>query len=103
MAFSLLIARSFKSRAFAALHNPTTKTSRAFTISTTKLNPVLSMSSTTEISTSSVAQSPEASEQVKPPMYLAEGIFSVMKPIEWTSNDVVSYIRGMLERDAKVN
>ena len=36
-----------------------------------------------------------------PPMYLAEGIFSVMKPTEWTSNDVVSYIRGILERDAK--
>ena len=35
------------------------------------------------------------------PLYRSEGIFSVIKPAEWTSNDVVSYIRGMLERDAR--
>lgn len=35
------------------------------------------------------------------PLYRAEGLFAVNKPLEWTSNDVVSYIRGILERDAR--
>lgn len=35
------------------------------------------------------------------PLYLSEGIFAVNKPLEWSSNDVVSYIRGILERDAR--
>ena len=35
------------------------------------------------------------------PLYQAEGIFAVNKPLEWTSNDVVSYIRGILERDTR--
>lgn len=35
------------------------------------------------------------------PLLLAEGLFAVAKPLEWTSNDVVSYIRGILERDAR--
>jgi tRNA pseudouridine55 synthase len=35
------------------------------------------------------------------PTHLAEGICAVNKPIGWTSQDVVSYLRGMLERDAR--
>ena len=35
------------------------------------------------------------------PLYRSEGIFAVNKPLEWSSNDVVSYIRGILERDAR--
>lgn len=35
------------------------------------------------------------------PLYLAEGLFAVIKPLTWSSNDVVSYIRGILIRDAK--
>lgn len=35
------------------------------------------------------------------PLYRSEGLFAVNKPLEWTSNDVVSYIRGMLERDTR--
>jgi len=34
-------------------------------------------------------------------IYQAQGLFAVYKPLEWTSQDVVSYIRGMLERDAR--
>lgn len=34
-------------------------------------------------------------------LYRAEGIFSVVKPLEWTSSDVVSYIRGLLEGDTR--
>ena len=40
-------------------------------------------------------------DQVPPPLLLAEGLFAVDKPIDWTSSDVVSYIRGILERDAR--
>lgn len=36
-----------------------------------------------------------------PPLYLAEGLLAVIKPLTWTSNDVVSYIRGILIQDAK--
>lgn len=36
-----------------------------------------------------------------PPVYLSEGLFAVYKPLEWTSQDVVAYIRGMLTRDAR--
>lgn len=35
------------------------------------------------------------------PLYRAEGVFAVNKPVDWTSSDVVSYIRGILERDAR--
>jgi len=35
------------------------------------------------------------------PLYRSQGIFAVNKPLEWSSNDVVSYIRGILERDAR--
>lgn len=41
----------------------------------------------------------EKKEEV--PLYRSEGIFAVNKPLEWSSNDVVSYIRGILERDAR--
>ena len=40
-------------------------------------------------------------EQASVPRYICEGIFAVNKPLEWSSNDVVSYIRGILERDAR--
>lgn len=35
------------------------------------------------------------------PLYRDQGLFAVYKPLEWTSSDVVSYIRGILERDAR--
>lgn len=34
-------------------------------------------------------------------LYRTEGLLAVNKPLEWTSSDVVSYIRGILERDAR--
>jgi hypothetical protein len=37
----------------------------------------------------------------KIPLCLSEGVLAVYKPLDWTSSDVVSYIRGMLERDAR--
>ena len=35
------------------------------------------------------------------PLYLAEGLFAVNKPLNWTSSDVVTVIRNMLSRDTK--
>mmetsp|Transcript_3035 Transcript_3035/g.6079 ORF Transcript_3035/g.6079 Transcript_3035/m.6079 type:complete len:481 (-) Transcript_3035:78-1520(-) len=35
------------------------------------------------------------------PLYRAEGLIAVHKPLTWTSNDVVAYIRGILTRDAR--
>lgn len=37
----------------------------------------------------------------KPLVHRVEGLCAVHKPMDWTSQDVVSYIRGMLERDAR--
>lgn len=36
-----------------------------------------------------------------PPLYLAQGLLAVHKPLTWSSSDVVTYIRGILTRDAK--
>jgi TruB family pseudouridylate synthase (N terminal domain) len=55
----------------------------------------------TTVSESTVHQEPSLSEQPLPPLLLAEGLLAVTKPLNWTSNDVVSYIRGVLERDAR--
>lgn len=35
------------------------------------------------------------------PLLQAEGLFSVVKPMEWSSNDAVSYIRRILESDTR--
>jgi len=35
------------------------------------------------------------------PLYLAEGLLAVDKPLNWTSQDVVSYVRKIIERDAR--
>jgi TruB family pseudouridylate synthase (N terminal domain) len=43
----------------------------------------------------------EEAQQSGQPMLLAEGLFAVDKPLDWTSSDVVSYIRGILEKDAR--
>ena len=41
-------------------------------------------------------------QQTQPQLvHKVEGLCAVYKPINWTSQDVVSYIRGMLERDAR--
>ena len=53
---------------------------------------------TTEVASEKESQSDSGSG---PPLYLCEGVFAVSKPLEWTSSDVVTYIRKMLERDAK--
>ncbi|GAX21360.1 tRNA pseudouridine55 synthase [Fistulifera solaris] len=42
-----------------------------------------------------------ASDDDVPLLYRAEGLFAVHKPLNWTSSNVVSYIRGILERDAR--
>jgi hypothetical protein len=35
------------------------------------------------------------------PLLLSEGMFAVNKPVNWTSSNVVSFIRKTLERDAR--
>ena len=47
-------------------------------------------------------QSPQQDTPQEPvSLYRSEGIFAVEKPLDWTSFDVVSYIRCILERDAR--
>jgi hypothetical protein len=48
-----------------------------------------------------VAASDLEPEQQDVPLCLHEGLLGVIKPVNWTSSDVVSYLRGILERDAR--
>lgn len=57
--------------------------------------------STIPSSSPSSTASENNSEQIEPLVHRAEGLCAVHKPMDWTSQDVVSYIRGMLERDAR--
>lgn len=43
----------------------------------------------------------ENNPTISPPLYRSEGLLAVYKPLHWTSQDVVAYIRGILTRDAK--
>ena len=63
----------------------------------------MSYSATNSTSSSPVATTKETlqSSSQPPPLYLAEGLVAIHKPLTWTSNDVVAYIRGILTRDAK--
>lgn len=47
------------------------------------------------------ATEPDAPAPEPEPLCRSEGLFSVAKPMDWTSSNVVSYIRGILERDAR--
>eukprot|EP00578_Thalassiosira_sp_NH16_P024333 CAMPEP_0181083056 /NCGR_PEP_ID=MMETSP1071-20121207/3955_1 /TAXON_ID=35127 /ORGANISM="Thalassiosira sp., Strain NH16" /LENGTH=414 /DNA_ID=CAMNT_0023164691 /DNA_START=72 /DNA_END=1316 /DNA_ORIENTATION=- len=60
----------------------------------------MTMAATTD-STASAPASTSASQTTSPPLYLAEGLLAVHKPLTWTSNDVVAYVRGILTRDAR--
>jgi tRNA pseudouridine55 synthase len=53
------------------------------------------------ISTTNESTSTSTPQELKVPIHLAEGLFSVYKPLDWTSSNVVSYIRGILERDCR--
>lgn len=61
-----------------------------------------SMEKTTPTSTTS-SNSTSATKEETPELQLhrSEGIFAVYKPAEWTSNDVVSFLRCRLEEDAR--
>ena len=43
----------------------------------------------------------ENEEATKVPLLRSEGLLAVYKPLDWTSSDVVSFIRKILERDAR--
>jgi hypothetical protein len=43
----------------------------------------------------------EAESSSIPPLYLAEGVFAVVKPLGWSSQQIVGKIRKILEADAK--
>jgi tRNA pseudouridine55 synthase len=54
----------------------------------------------TSASTATATEADNSEAATTPPLYLAEGIFAVHKPLTWTCNDVVSYVRNILTRDA---
>jgi tRNA pseudouridine55 synthase len=43
----------------------------------------------------------DVDDAVVVPLYRSEGLFAVHKPIHWTSQDVVSHVRGILEDEAR--
>jgi len=67
-----------------------------------RLSSSSSSSSTSESETKESVDLGVKDELVEePPLYRCEGLLAVNKPLEWTSQDVVGYIRRMLERDAR--
>ena len=96
---TILFVRSFQLNTASQLSKPRTfhniNNIRQMSLSTKGANDA----SKSEHGTDDCSQNESVKE--KQPLYLAEGIFSVEKPKDWTSNDVVSYIRGILEREAK--
>jgi tRNA pseudouridine55 synthase len=46
-------------------------------------------------------QQQQQEQEQNVPLYQSEGLLSVIKPLDWTSSDVVSFLRKMLERDAR--
>jgi hypothetical protein len=38
--------------------------------------------------------------RASPPLYLSDRLVGVIKPLNWTSSDAVSHLRGILEQDA---
>eukprot|EP00571_Detonula_confervacea_P010362 CAMPEP_0172301986 /NCGR_PEP_ID=MMETSP1058-20130122/3767_1 /TAXON_ID=83371 /ORGANISM="Detonula confervacea, Strain CCMP 353" /LENGTH=404 /DNA_ID=CAMNT_0013012309 /DNA_START=107 /DNA_END=1321 /DNA_ORIENTATION=+ len=52
-------------------------------------------------STTSSTTKAAAAASTPPPLYLAEGLVAVHKPLTWSSQDVVAYVRGILIQDAK--
>lgn len=59
----------------------------------------LSSEEQTNSSSSSSPSPTTMTEEVS--LYRSEGLFSVIKPLDWTSSNVVSFIRKMLEREAR--
>jgi TruB family pseudouridylate synthase (N terminal domain) len=63
---------------------------------------VVSMADTSTAASGATGAVPQQQpQQIVVPLLLTEGIMAVHKPSDWTSSDVVSYIRGVLERDAR--
>ena len=60
---------------------------------------VMLASSSNDLSTTT--ETAADSNESTTPLYLAEGLIAVHKPLTWTCNDVVSYIRNILSRDAQ--
>lgn len=60
-----------------------------------------STSITTDPSSSTTTTTAATVNNESVPLYLAEGLIAVHKPLTWTCNDVVSYIRNILTRDAQ--
>ena len=61
-----------------------------------------SSSSSSDVQSSNANSNNNINPQSEPPQrYLQEGLLAVSKPLNWTSQDVVGYLRKMLERDAR--
>jgi hypothetical protein len=58
-------------------------------------------STTTTTASAAAAAAAAATNNDHVPLYVSQGLFSVIKPLSWTSNDVVTYVRRILERDAQ--
>lgn len=93
--------------AFAATTTSTTRsTCRLFSTPASTTLPAPNATFVDDSTNNSGAHAPATktiatTEEPRAPLYLAEGLFAVDKPVDWTSQDVVACIRGMLERDAR--
>eukprot|EP00527_Entomoneis_sp_CCMP2396_P008925 CAMPEP_0198144312 /NCGR_PEP_ID=MMETSP1443-20131203/14370_1 /TAXON_ID=186043 /ORGANISM="Entomoneis sp., Strain CCMP2396" /LENGTH=298 /DNA_ID=CAMNT_0043807677 /DNA_START=139 /DNA_END=1035 /DNA_ORIENTATION=+ len=59
------------------------------------------MASTKRLFSELQSSSSSNTDAVQPQLCLQEGLFAVSKPLNWTSQDAVGFLRKMLERDAR--
>ena len=103
---TLFKTSTFYTSSFSSFHPPSyiyhthihTHTHTNLYSSNTKqiINPIEKNINQTESKSKSEAESESESS-----FYKSQGLFAVYKPLEWTSQDVVAYIRGILQRDAR--
>jgi len=84
---------------FTTRKHTRTAASSSSTLRRVRPTTILNVESSKEGITNEISSEP--SSDIPVPVHRAEGLCAVYKPLDWTSNDVVSYIRGMLERDAR--
>ena len=65
-------------------------------------NKIVIMAANNDLATSTATTTTNIADNKEPtPLYLAEGLIAIHKPLTWTCSDVVAYIRGILTRDAQ--
>lgn len=102
MTTAFLVSSSTRSRIGSIMkRKPETIVDKAACTASTTTSRLFETAASSDTNANKDTASASQQREQPVPLYRSQGIFSVEKPLNWTSNDVVSYIRGMLEREAR--